>query len=197
MNSQEFVSIVNELIDKKQKKGAYKIGKIPDNHTSGDPKILFDGEQTPSGKTYKCLSSYHPIAGDRVLLARVSNTYVILGGLNSGKPKEINFINGWDHYGSPSSQWGRGQYIRESDGTVRLEGLIKGENTGVIANLPKECRPKKSQLLTGSIPHTFATTGTPALARLQVDANGDLRVVNKPSGALAWISLDGISYTVK
>ncbi|QKN88221.1 receptor-binding protein [Bacillus phage Novomoskovsk] len=197
MNSQEFVSIVNELIDKKQKKGAYKIGKIPDNHTSGDPKILFDGEQTPSGKTYKCLSSYYPIAGDRVLLARVSNTYVVLGGLGNREAKEISFTNGWDHYGSPSSQWGRGQYIRESDGTVRLMGLIKGEATGVIGNLPKECRPKKSQLLTASVNSTFTSNVAPVVARIQVDANGDLRVITKPSGALAWMALDGISYTVK
>ncbi|AGY48193.1 hypothetical protein Riggi_31 [Bacillus phage Riggi] len=195
MNSQEFVSIVNELIDKKQKKGAYKIGKIPDNHTSGDPQILFDGEQTPSGKTYKCLSSYYPIAGDRVLLARVSNTYVVLGGLNSGQPQELSFIRGWDHYGSTTSQWGRGKCIRESDGTVRLEGLIKGEFTGQITTVPKECRPQKSQVLTCSIQPTF--TATPSFARLQVDPDGKVSVIYKPSGVLQWLSFDGVSYTVK
>lgn len=195
MNSQDFVSIVNELIEKKQKKGAYKIGRIPDNYTSGEPSILFDGEQTPSGKTYKCLGSYHPIAGDRVLLARVSNTYVVLGGLGSREATELSLSNGWDHYGATSSAWGRAKYIRESDGTVRLEGLIKGEATGQISTLPKECRPKKQQLLTCSINQTF--TSTPSFARLQIDPDGKISVVYKPSGALQWLSLDGVSYTVK
>ncbi|AGE60793.1 hypothetical protein LEO2_30 [Bacillus phage Leo2] len=81
MNSQDFVSIVNELIEKNQPKGAYKIGRIPDNYSSGEPAIIFDGESSPSGKTYKRLGSYNPVAGDRVLLARVANTYVVLGSI--------------------------------------------------------------------------------------------------------------------
>jgi len=81
MNSQEFVSIVNELIEKNKDKGAYKIGSIPSGYSGGEPAILFDGEDTPSGKTYKRLGSYTPVAGDRVLLARVAGTYVILGSI--------------------------------------------------------------------------------------------------------------------
>jgi co-chaperonin GroES (HSP10) len=42
-------------------------------------KIQFDGEDEPSQKTYKRLASYTFTNGDRVLLAKVSGTYVILG----------------------------------------------------------------------------------------------------------------------
>ncbi|WP_315122346.1 hypothetical protein [uncultured Clostridium sp.] len=42
-------------------------------------KIKFDGEAVESQKIYKRLGSYSPTKGDRVLLASVSGTYVVLG----------------------------------------------------------------------------------------------------------------------
>lgn len=46
---------------------------------SGSPKIKFDGESTASEKKYSYLASYTPTVNDRVLLASVGGTYVILG----------------------------------------------------------------------------------------------------------------------
>lgn len=51
----------------------FRLGKI----VSG--KVQFDGEDTPSAKTYKRLGSYPLTNGDKVLLAAVAGTYVILG----------------------------------------------------------------------------------------------------------------------
>ena len=42
-------------------------------------QLRFDGESAGSTKRYKRLSTYTPATGDRVLLAKVSGTYVILG----------------------------------------------------------------------------------------------------------------------
>lgn len=57
----------------------FKLGRIDTDYTSGKPRVQFDGEYEPSIKQYPYLSSYTPAASDRVLLAVVSGTYVILG----------------------------------------------------------------------------------------------------------------------
>lgn len=52
---------------------------VVDNVTGSRPYIRFYGEKAASQKPYKYLQSYTPIAGDKVLVARVAKTYVILG----------------------------------------------------------------------------------------------------------------------
>lgn len=42
-------------------------------------QVVFAGETSPTLKRYKKLSSYTPASNDRVLMARVSGTYIILG----------------------------------------------------------------------------------------------------------------------
>lgn len=71
--AQEFINL-----NKQESESVFKLGKVS-GVTSGLPKILFDGEETASGKLYAKLGSYSPVAGDRVLLAKVSGTYVVLG----------------------------------------------------------------------------------------------------------------------
>ncbi|RFZ78796.1 hypothetical protein DS742_11845 [Lacrimispora amygdalina] len=57
---------------------AYRMAVV--NNVTGDrPYIRFYGETAASQKPYKYLASYTPVAGDKVLLARVAKTYVILG----------------------------------------------------------------------------------------------------------------------
>lgn len=65
----EFVSMINE----KEEKKVFKLGTIVDG------KVKFDGEDSPSEKNYTRLGSYTTTNGDRVLLALVGGTYVILG----------------------------------------------------------------------------------------------------------------------
>ena len=60
-------------------KAPYRLGKIDPAYSSGRPKIVFDGETTASEKQYPYLSSYTPTANDRVMLLRVSGSYVIIG----------------------------------------------------------------------------------------------------------------------
>ena len=42
-------------------------------------QVVFAGEISPTLKRYKKLSSYTPVLNDRVLMLRVSGTYIILG----------------------------------------------------------------------------------------------------------------------
>jgi hypothetical protein len=76
MNSDELLMI---LRGEKAVPPSFRMGTIDNGHATGRPKIIFDGEDTPSQKAYPYLGSYTPRAGDRVLLASVSGSYLILG----------------------------------------------------------------------------------------------------------------------
>jgi hypothetical protein len=57
----------------------YKMGTVT-ALSSGAPMITFDGETTASQKLYKRLASYSsPEVNDRVLLLKMSGTYIIMG----------------------------------------------------------------------------------------------------------------------
>jgi hypothetical protein len=62
----------------------YRLGKIDPDYTDGAARIVFDGETEPSGKRYNFIDSYRPVPGERVLLCRVADTYLILGCPGSG-----------------------------------------------------------------------------------------------------------------
>ncbi len=48
--------------------------------TSGGIAVQFDGETTASAKKYKRLASYSsPAVNDRVMMTKISGTYIILG----------------------------------------------------------------------------------------------------------------------
>jgi hypothetical protein len=76
MTPEEFVNLMSQLNTTEK---AFSLGSIDSSYTSGSPKILFDGESTVSSKQFTRLGSYTPVAGDRVLLANVAGTFVILG----------------------------------------------------------------------------------------------------------------------
>ena len=46
---------------------------------AGGLYVRMDGESTAREKPYKRLASYTPAVNDRVLLAKISGTYVVLG----------------------------------------------------------------------------------------------------------------------
>lgn len=80
MRTAEFVRILESLI-RKQIKPSYAIGTVDPNYSLGKPRIRFDGEQTVSSKRYSHLSSYQPRKSDRVLMAKLAGTNVILGSI--------------------------------------------------------------------------------------------------------------------
>lgn len=63
----------------KEKETVFRLGKIDPAYSTGRPSIVFDGETTATTKQYPYLSPYAPTAGDRVLLAKVAGSYLILG----------------------------------------------------------------------------------------------------------------------
>lgn len=49
--------------------------------TASGVTLIFDGQTTATQKAYKRLASYSPAAGHRVLVAKISGSYVVLGAL--------------------------------------------------------------------------------------------------------------------
>lgn len=79
INVNDFTDLIRDVSTEETKEIDYKIGKIS---SIGDKlNILFDGETKESKKGYAYLSSYTPKINDRVLLARIKGSYVILGRL--------------------------------------------------------------------------------------------------------------------
>lgn len=74
-SASEFLSNINN--DKEYK--AFKLATVTALLANGFPQIKFDGESVSSSKKYSILASYTPAINDRVLLASISGTYVILG----------------------------------------------------------------------------------------------------------------------
>ncbi|MGM0882586.1 MAG: hypothetical protein ACQEXQ_16285 [Bacillota bacterium] len=58
---------------------SFMIGTIPASYTTGRPTLTFDGESTATVRTYPYLSSYTPAANDRVLIAIVGHSGVVIG----------------------------------------------------------------------------------------------------------------------
>ncbi len=49
------------------------------SYSSSGSTLLFDGETTPTTKKFKKLYSYSGASNHRVLVAKISGTYIILG----------------------------------------------------------------------------------------------------------------------
>ncbi len=70
-------------INKDNEYKAFKLATVTALFANGSPQIEFDGESSASAKKYPMLVSYAPTINDRVLLASISGTYVILGKIKN------------------------------------------------------------------------------------------------------------------
>jgi hypothetical protein len=60
---------ISAFMNPKQEK-IVQFARVDPNYTSGRPRLIFDGENTVSGKAYPYLSSYTPAANDRVMVVK-------------------------------------------------------------------------------------------------------------------------------
>lgn len=62
------------------KKGCeLRFATIDPAHAAGRPRLIFDGETVAGDRQYPYLATYTPAAGDRVLVALVNNSGVVIG----------------------------------------------------------------------------------------------------------------------
>jgi hypothetical protein len=97
-------------------------------------------------------------------------------------------LNGWTDYGSG---WASAGYLTDISGRVWLKGLVKdGALSSTLFQLPHG----------GAYRHMFPALcdvgGTePVLARIDIDTSGNVILEEIAlSGAVGWLSLDGISF---
>lgn len=57
----------------------FRLATIPSTYVSGRPTLTFDGEGAATTRTYPHLAAYTPAANDRVLVAMVGHSGVVLG----------------------------------------------------------------------------------------------------------------------
>jgi hypothetical protein len=192
MDANEFVSLIEEL---KSTDKPFSLATIDPAYTTGLPKLIFDGDTVPSAKGYSFVNGYNPSAGDRVVLANMGNTHVILGGVvNNGGDigwRAVTFQNGASDYGS--SAWSNCGY-QKANGRVQLSGLFTPPATvgaGVaMFTLPEGCRPK-TQLLFG-MPYNKASEVK--VAQVNVYPNGGVSISTSDAGGAGWLAVDGISF---
>lgn len=79
MNAEEFVNLIAKLNKTQKPFSLATVGSV----SGGKATLMFDGEGSYSSKYYPSLSPYTPRGGDRVLIANVADTHVILGGIQN------------------------------------------------------------------------------------------------------------------
>lgn len=57
------------------------LGKLYSKYDTIGLTLMIDGENEPTQKKYSYLNSYNPETGDRVLVADVGDSYVVLGAI--------------------------------------------------------------------------------------------------------------------
>lgn len=60
-------------------RNTFRLGRVDPDYSGGRPSVIFSGETIKSVKKYPYLSSYSPKANDKILLASIGNSYVIIG----------------------------------------------------------------------------------------------------------------------
>lgn len=145
--------------------------------TSTGCTVLFDQEVTPGTKAYRWLTSRQPQPGERVMLAWVSKTYIILGTA-PGRALNTSWASpplGTHMTAFASPYWGP-QYLSLSTGEIQVEGLVAF--TGAISpgtvlfNLPVGFRPNVQQVFRTPCGTSGGTVDTST--RLDVSTAGDV-----------------------
>lgn len=165
------------------------LGTVDQYYTAGLARVLLDGETILSQKGYTWASTYTPVAGERVFLLPVGQSYIIGGSIQSKVPYSryhpIPLQNGWVDY--DSWNYHAGSFTKTSDGVVKLAGLIKNGAVAqgtIIGKLPVGFRPDVSTL--------FPVMSNGVYGSVRIDTNGD--IVCEGYTHAAWVSLDNIIF---
>jgi hypothetical protein len=73
------IPTAQELVETPPEDKNFKLAVVAELFPNSTAKVTFDGEEEASEKQYAYLSWYRPTAGDRVMMAAVGGTYIILG----------------------------------------------------------------------------------------------------------------------
>jgi hypothetical protein len=116
---------------------------------------------------------------------RAGNTYVT-EAINGFEWHDPEYLNDWVEYGTTGT-YQQPQYRMQTDGSVRLRGLVKDGTLNAPAFiLPVGYRPSRLEV--------FSTLCAGNLvARCEIESNGEV-TLSSPSSTVGWYSLSGISF---
>jgi len=71
----------------------FKLGTVGKGFVSGGAiPVLFDGSTAETLKKYNCIGSYIPAIGDRILMAEIGGSFVVIGNVSNSakiKPSQV------------------------------------------------------------------------------------------------------------
>lgn len=97
--------------------------------------------------------------------------------------------NGWTAVGGTSTPF----FVILKDGSVQLYGSIQPGTSDTFCTLPAWLRPTYTTYLTAVV--YDGTTAARVPRQIVVETSGDIRVISRPTGTGAFISLDGLSFS--
>lgn len=69
MSPDDFLTLILGQV-RKEVKSEVKFATVSPTYTGGQPTLIFDGDSQETLKTYSYLSSYSPMANDRVIVVK-------------------------------------------------------------------------------------------------------------------------------
>lgn len=79
ISPRDLAKLVKHTVESNTPEKPFVLATVDPNYINGRPRLLFDGEDTVSNKKYPYLSSYTPVANDRVIVTNINGMRVILG----------------------------------------------------------------------------------------------------------------------
>lgn len=180
--------LVLELNDSEESKN-FKLATVVDLFDNDTAKIQFDGEDTPSEKQYAYLKSYTPNESDRVLLAALGGTYIILGKVNYNESpdteeeidrylfdlKTVNILKGMQVSGT--AIFNNGMSVV---GNIGVDGAITATSLSASGNVTASGNLSGANISTSGI----LNAGTSTLSKLEVSGDTDLSGTLTADGTL-------------
>ena len=123
-----------ELVEMTESKeqSPFKLGTVVELFEIGTAKIQFDGEEEPSEKEYSYLASYKPSIGDRVLLASVAGTYVIMDKIKYQESPESGGGGGNSEFFTLDGNLLKTNYNMEVKGWLDALNEVSSGNTLIV-----------------------------------------------------------------
>jgi hypothetical protein len=181
-----------------------RVGSVDPVYRSGSypgvlPRVVFDGESRASCKRYMVVGSYRPEPGDRVVLAPVGTTYVILGAVGGTRAypvelgedawHDVSFQNGWSNRGGG---WAPFRYRKLAGDLLMLAGAVSvGTATGgtVVCSLPIGYRPVSIQSVV-----LAGLTSSGYVPKFEVHTSGDVQFWDGVSGYVQFSAAVPLGY---
>jgi hypothetical protein len=139
------------------------------------PKVTFEGEDVLDEVPYAVLNGYVPMAGDRVLMIPVGDTYAILGRIGNA----VDVQGFWTDTDSSGVELGGGSYFSSDEG-LHLEGDLEVTGVGATLDVVRtvDSAARTSTVLTAddqlSIPLTVGSWEIEAWVPYAASAVGDI-----------------------